>query len=172
VSVFEVEVNGRTRSVDLERDASADGRFRVTVDGRAAIVDVRRDGQFGISMLFPASRASAVVHLAPGSAPGELLAALGGRSVPVVVNGRRTGRLADTGAAAHGEQKLAAPMPGRVVRVLVGVGDEVQARQPVIVVEAMKMENELRSPKAGRVKEVTVGAGTSVEAGKVLVVIE
>ncbi len=63
-------------------------------------------------------------------------------------------------------------MPGRVVRVLVGKGDQVEPRQPVIVVEAMKMENELRSPKAGRVKEIAVGAGTSVEAGRVLVVID
>jgi biotin carboxyl carrier protein len=63
-------------------------------------------------------------------------------------------------------------MPGRVVRVLVAPGDEVERRQPVVVVEAMKMENELRSPKAGRVKDVAVTAGTSVEAGRVLVVIE
>jgi biotin carboxyl carrier protein len=63
-------------------------------------------------------------------------------------------------------------MPGRVVRVLVAPGDEVQARQAVVVVEAMKMENELRSPKAGRVKDVAVTPGTSVEAGRVLVVIE
>jgi biotin carboxyl carrier protein len=65
-----------------------------------------------------------------------------------------------------------APMPGRVVRVLVVHGEDVEARQPVVVVEAMKMENELRSPKAGRVKDIAVEAGTSVEAGRVLVVIE
>ena len=63
-------------------------------------------------------------------------------------------------------------MPGRVVRVLVAPGDTVAARQGVVVVEAMKMENELRSPKAGTVKEVAVTPGTSVEAGRVLVVIE
>ena len=63
-------------------------------------------------------------------------------------------------------------MPGRVVRVLVAPGDAVEARQAVVVVEAMKMENELRSPRAGRVKEVAVLAGSSVEAGRVLVVID
>jgi biotin carboxyl carrier protein len=63
-------------------------------------------------------------------------------------------------------------MPGRVVRVLVAPGDIVEARQPVVVVEAMKMENELRSPKDGLVKEVAVVPGTSVEAGRVLVVID
>ena len=58
-----------------------------------------------------------------------------------------------------------------MVRVLVGPGDEVQARQPLVVVEAMKMENELRSPRAGTIKEVTVSAGMSVAAGRVLVTV-
>ena len=170
---FEVEVNGRTRSVSIER-ADGPDRFRVTVDGEATLVDAQRTGQFGLSLLFPDDTHGGVrVSLAPGSAPGEMLAYLGGRTVPVMVNGRKTGRAAaDIGGRAHGEQKVAAPMPGRIVRVLVSPGDAVEARQPVIVVEAMKMENELRSPKAGQVKEVTVAAGASVEAGRVLVVIE
>ena len=170
---FEIELNGRTRSVSIERAGSHD-RYRVTVDGVPTLVDAQRTGEFGLSLLFPdGGHASARVALAPGSAPGELLAYLRGRSAAVVVNGRRTGRgAADTGAGAQGEQKIAAPMPGRVVRVLVAAGDDVQARQPVVVVEAMKMENELRSPKSGRVKDVAVTAGASVEAGRVLMVIE
>jgi biotin carboxyl carrier protein len=59
-----------------------------------------------------------------------------------------------------------------VVRVLVSPGDRVTARQGVVVVEAMKMENELRAPQPGRVKDVAVEVGASVEAGRVLVVIE
>jgi biotin carboxyl carrier protein len=169
---FEIEVNGRTRSVSIERAGSHD-RFRVTVDGEATLVDVQRTSEFGLSLLFPETAHDGVrVSLAPGSSPGELLASLRGRTVPIVVNGRRTGRAAEAGGGAHGEQKITAPMPGRVVRVLVSPGDEVEARQPVVVVEAMKMENELRSPKAGRVKDVPVAAGASVEAGRVLVVIE
>ena len=105
--------------------------------------------------------------------PAQLLAYLQGRTV--TVDGERPPhrpRRRDGAGAAHGEQKIVAPMPGRVVRVLVAPGDEVEARQPIVVVEAMKMENELRSPKAGRVKDVAVTAGASVEAGRVLVVIE
>ena len=63
-------------------------------------------------------------------------------------------------------------MPGRVLRVLVAVGDEVAHRQGLVVVEAMKMENELTAPKAGKVTEVAVTEGMSVEAGRLLVVIE
>ena len=170
---FEIEINGRTRSVSIERAGSHD-RFRVTVDGVPTLVDAQRSGEFGLSLLFPdGAHAGARVALAPGSVPGETLAYLRGRSTSVVVNGRRTGRgAAEGGGGAQGEQKIVAPMPGRVVRVLVAPGDEVQVRQPVVVVEAMKMENELRSPKTGRVKDVAVAAGASVEAGRVLMVIE
>ncbi len=173
---FEIELNGRSRTVSIERAGpvtAGAGRFRLTVDGASHLVDARRTGEFGLSLVFPeAGHASATIHVAPGQAPGEALAYLAGRIAAVGVNASRTGRGADSGGAAHGEQKILAPMPGRVVRVLVGKGDQVEPRQPVIVVEAMKMENELRSPKAGRVKEIAVGAGTSVEAGRVLVVID
>jgi biotin carboxyl carrier protein len=63
-------------------------------------------------------------------------------------------------------------MPGKVVRVLVEVGDEVTARQPLVVVEAMKMENELSASRPGRVTEVAAREGTSVETGKLLVLVE
>ena len=170
---FEIEVNGRMRAVTIERAGSMPARFRVTVDGASRLVDAQRVGDFGVSMLFPESGdASGAVQIAPLSGGGELLGHIGGRTARVVVNGQRTRRSGADTVAAHGEQAIAAPMPGRVVRVLVGAGDAVQARQPLVVVEAMKMENELRSPKAGRVKNVAVSAGTSVEAGRVLVVVE
>jgi biotin carboxyl carrier protein len=174
---FEIALNGRSRSVSIERAGrTADGalRLRVSVDGESSLVDVQRSGEFGLSLVFPdAADRSTTVQVAPGQAPGELLAYMAGRMAVVSVNASRTARgAADSGEGAHGEQKVVAPMPGRVVRVLVAAGDRVEPRQPVIVVEAMKMENELRSPKAGRVKDVAVAAGASVEAGRVLVVID
>jgi biotin carboxyl carrier protein len=63
-------------------------------------------------------------------------------------------------------------MPGRVVRVLVAPGDRVTAKQAVVVVEAMKMENEMRAPKDGLVREVSVKEGAAIEAGALLVVID
>ncbi len=169
---FEIDLNGRGRTVSIER--AGPRRYRVTVDGVVSLVDAQRSGESGVSLLFPDQSHDGVsVQFAPGAAAGEMLAYLGGRNIVVTVNGRRTGRAAvESGAGAHGEQSVIAPMPGRVLRVLVAPGDDVQARQPVVVVEAMKMENELRSPKSGRVKEIAVTAGASVEAGRVLVVIE
>jgi biotin carboxyl carrier protein len=172
VTTFEIDINGRTRSVSVER-VPGEGHFRVTVDGRHHDVDAVRVGEFALSLLVDGISASREIAVAPGTARGELLIGLEGRTVAASVNARRTGRAAaDAGAHAHGEQAVIAPMPGRVVRVLVKAGEDVAARQGVVVVEAMKMENELRSPKAGRVKDVGVAPGMSVEAGRVLVVIE
>jgi pyruvate carboxylase subunit B len=74
------------------------------------------------------------------------------------------------GAAANlGPLPLVAPMPGLVVRVNVKPGDEVQAGQALVVMEAMKMENELRSPSSGRVEAIRAQPGSAVEKGAVLV---
>ena len=168
---FEVELNGRLRTVAVER--VGDRQFRVLLDGVAHEVDAVRVGEYGLSLLVDGDAGtSREVHVAPGVVDGEKLIAFDGRTVSVSVNGRRRRAGADAGTGGAGEQSITAPMPGRVVRVLVSAGDDVAARQGVVVVEAMKMENELRAPRAGRVKDVMVAAGTSVDAGRVLVVIE
>ena len=84
--------------------------------------------------------------------------------------GRR--RSHEAGGAGKGPQRIVAPMPGKVVKVLVQPGNQVAARQGVVIVEAMKMENELRAPRAGTVSEVKVVEGSSVEAGAILLIIE
>ncbi|MDQ6871572.1 MAG: acetyl-CoA carboxylase biotin carboxyl carrier protein subunit [Gemmatimonadota bacterium] len=81
----------------------------------------------------------------------------------------------DVSAAAAGPvgpAPVRAPMPGLIVRVNVKVGDNVQAGQGIVVMEAMKMENELRATAAGTVKSVDVAPGTAVEKGALLVALE
>jgi biotin carboxyl carrier protein len=73
---------------------------------------------------------------------------------------------------AEGKQSIAAAMPGKVVRVLVAQGDQVEAGQGLIVVEAMKMQNEMKAAKAGRVVALAAVAGATVNAGEILVTIE
>ena len=75
-------------------------------------------------------------------------------------------------ADSSGTHAVTAPMPGRVIRVLVGPGQEVAAGEGLIVVEAMKMQNEMKAPRAGRVAAVKTIAGATVSAGDVLLVIE
>lgn len=169
--IFEIDINGRTRRVAVERTTA--GRYRVAVDGVTHDVNAERVGPYGLSLLVNGGGAeSRAISVAPGTVRGEFLVGLDGRTVAAKVNARRTGQSGGDAGGAHGEVTIVAPMPGRVVRVLVSVGDEVAARQGVVVVEAMKMENELRSPKAGRVKDVSVAPGAPVGAGRPLVVIE
>ena len=166
---FEVELGGKRRTVSIE--PSGAGSFRVTVDGRLHVVRAERTGEFGLSIIADEAGRSIDMTVTPAGSQGEVLVGFGGKTIPVTIDGRRR-RAAREGTHAAGEQTVTAPMPGRVARVLVSPGDEVSARQGVVVVEAMKMENELRSPKAGRIKDVAVVPGALVEAGRVLVVIE
>jgi biotin carboxyl carrier protein len=71
-----------------------------------------------------------------------------------------------------GPKKVVAPMPGRVVRVLVAEKSEVEAGQGIVVVEAMKMQNEIKSPKKGTVQKILAASGTAVNAGDVLAIVE
>jgi biotin carboxyl carrier protein len=164
---FDVEVADRAHTLQIER--TPDGRFQVWVDGDAFAVDVRQT-DVGLSLVFEDGRS--LEAAATPQAAGEWLVQLPHVDVEVVVDGQRHGRRAAGGPSGAGAQRVTAPMPGRVVRVLVAVGDDVAHRQGLIVVEAMKMENELGAPKAGRVTEIAVVEGTSVEAGRLLIVIE
>jgi biotin carboxyl carrier protein len=119
------------------------------------------------------SRISYEVSFEAGS-NGELIVHVNGVAVPLSIVDRRRRR----GRSGSGEpgtdtrpKAIAAPMPGRIVRVLVQPGEAVRAGQGLIVVEAMKMENELRAPRGGTVAEVRVREGASVEADAVLVVL-
>lgn len=76
------------------------------------------------------------------------------------------------GVGARKGAKIKSQMPGKIIKVSVKVGDVVEKGQPVVVMEAMKMENEIRAPAAGQVKSVKVAAGQSIESGVELLVIE
>jgi len=78
----------------------------------------------------------------------------------------------DSRAVAAGPERIVSQMPGKVVRVLVAEGDEVEAGAGLVVVEAMKMENEIVAEKGGKVTKVAVAPGEAVEGGALLLVIE
>ena len=171
---FEIEVNGRSRTVTVERgDPAAAGRFLVNIDGRQRVLDVRRGPAGALSILFPDDGGASYDVAVVASGRGEVTVHLPSTSLRAAFNGRRARRAGDSagGAGDGGEQRIVAPMPGRVVRVLVAPGDEVVPRQPLVVVEAMKMENELSASRVGRVKDVQASEGMPVEAGKLLVIV-
>lgn len=170
---YALRVGGRTRQVVLRRQG--DG-WLVTVDGtpfdvHAAVVDGARlslivgDGA-GAGRSVPAV-------VVPGREADALDVAVNGTTVAVqVASPERSRRRGGAAGDEAGPQRITAPMPGKVVRVLVAPGDTVAARQGLVVVEAMKMENELRAARPGRVATVSVSEGQSVDAGAVLAVVE
>lgn len=175
--IFEVAIGGRVRSVGIVRKG---GLLHVDLDGQVHMVDARRVNDAVVSMLVQVDGAGAPSRsidaaFASGAVAGDLDVHLDGRTIPVQIRpagsfGRQHKDAA--GAAGSGPQRVTSPMPGKVVRVLVKPGDEVKARQGLVVVEAMKMENELRAARDGRVREIAVAEGDSVDAGTVLLIVE
>jgi biotin carboxyl carrier protein len=173
---YEIEIDGRKWQVAVMRVGD---RFSVTVDGRTSHVNAARIDAYTLSLLIepspnriPDIGGSREVTIAPDPITRQLTVRVGTMPIAVSLNGRRHwGRKDDGGHAASGPQRIVAPMPGKVVRVLVQPGDPVRARQGLVVIEAMKMENELRAARDGTVTEVQVREAASVEAGALLVVI-
>lgn len=165
-------------------------KLEVVIDGKPRALEIHAGpGGRICEFIFDCERARADAHEVE---PGVYSILIEGRSYEVKiepggegyyagVNGRRYSilvrdprRLSRTGGglAATGRQKITSPMPGKVVRVLVGEGEEVAAGQGLLVVEAMKMQNEIRSPKAGRVASIPAREGAAVAGGETLVEVE
>jgi biotin carboxyl carrier protein len=167
---FEVQLTDRsgtkTRIVELGRDGAA---WRVLLDGRPVTADVAEIAPHTLSILLEGQSFEICVTPSPD---GKLKLQAGAQEFvaevidPRAWSGRRHG-----GVEAEGRQQIVAPMPGKVVRVLVKGGDHVEAAQGLLVVEAMKMQNEIRSPKSGTVERVLVKEGQAVNAGEVLCVV-
>lgn len=163
-----IEHEGRLHTVEVT--PGPQGTFVVVVDGQTTEVDVRRlgDGTFSLRLPDGSMHSIGVERVAHGD---ERVVSVNGHRVVTTRNGRRS-RRSDAQAGATGQQRISAPMPGKIVRVLTAVGENVDARQPLVVVEAMKMENELSVSRPGRVVDILIAEGQSVEAGRLLVVVE
>lgn len=164
---FEVRIAGRTERVGLRRGA---GGWECTLAGRplaADIVEVR-PGVFSILLggqAFELQVERDDDHYRVHSRGAEVVA--------VVADPRRwQGQRRGAGLAAEGRQAVQAPMPGKVIAVLVQAGQQVESGQGLVVVEAMKMQNEIPAPKKGVVERVVVRAGDTVEHGQTLVVVD
>jgi len=164
-----VEVEGRQRRVELPPEAAAGGALRCSVDGSAVEVDARAVEPGVLSLTIEGRQYRCVLD---GDAVIVIGRGGGRRFVFAVEDTRSLRGRRGAGAGASGTRTVKAPMPGRVVRVLVTEGDEVAEHQGVVVIEAMKMQNELKSPKAGRVIRVAAAVDTTVGSGDALVVIE
>jgi biotin carboxyl carrier protein len=149
------------------------GRLSVAVDGRMCAVDAVWIDSTTLSLIADGvAHEIRILRGAAGSVSVEVKGAVFDADVAEAAFGRARARDAGGRKGPPGGRAIAAPMPGRVVRVLVKVGDRIPARQGVVIVEAMKMENVLRAPAEGTVTEIRVAAGSTVEAGAVLVMLD
>lgn len=158
----------RDHRLDVRQDT--DG-LRVRLDDREFDVDFLQVDP-GLYSLLIGGRSYEIDLLEVEEA---LMVLVDGQPFRVEVQEERERRLraaAGKGEVKAGKRVVTAPMPGKVVRLLVRPGDAVRPGDGIIVVEAMKMENELKAPAAGTVKEIRVEEGRAVGGGDVLVVIE
>jgi len=164
---LDVVINGRAATLHLEPT-----RFKYQQVGQVPDLpssnkaySLAESGP-GIFSILIEGRSYQATILAPGTIQ------VNDRIFDVEIFDPRELRARSTAGASHGRQNIAAPMPGKVVRLLVAVGDQVEPGQGLIVVEAMKMQNEMKSPKAGTVVELKTKDGATVSAGEILIIIE
>jgi biotin carboxyl carrier protein len=161
---FTVTLGGETKVVEVVEEA---GCHRVRLGEDWLDVDARLEAAGPMSLLIDGAAWLADVD----EVDGEVVVTLDGQTLRLQVEeaGRRAER--GRGAASGAGQRLVAPMPGRVVAVHVRAGDRVEPDAPLVVLEAMKMENEFRATAGGVVAEVGVSPGQAVNAGDLLVVV-
>jgi biotin carboxyl carrier protein len=170
-ATYEITTGGVTRTVQIEAlglgIAGKGTQYRVSIDGGAPIlIDAQRPDQGQLSLLL--RDRSYEAGLVP-TEEGFDVDVIGTTHEVAVVDPRRRPVNA---AGAEGAAVLRSQMPGRVTRVLVAVGAQVAKGEPLMVIEAMKMENEIKAPRAGRVVKLAVKAGDLVEARAVLAEVE
>jgi biotin carboxyl carrier protein len=163
--IYEITISGKNYRLELDR---FDGRWACRLDGRVIEADavmVRPD----VLSLRIGSRAHEVKCERIG---GEMQLTVESERIMAEVRDPRSLRGRGRTADEHGPKKLTAPMPGKIVRILVHPGSEIEAGAGVLVVEAMKMQNEVKSPKKGTVQKILVSEGAAVNAGDVLAIVE
>ncbi len=164
---YDVVVDNKTHQVEITR---GEKNWLCKVDGQEIEVDAELTTRDVLSVLLDGK---AYEIKRERSLQGELHMVIGSARYAVDVQDPRSLRTRRAIAGVEsGPQKIKAPMPGKIVRLLVGEKDEVKAGQGVIVMEAMKMQNEMKSPKDGKVQKILTAEGSTVNAGDTLAIIE
>jgi biotin carboxyl carrier protein len=162
------------RNVSVEQ--IDEGKWRVVIDGAERILDARRID--ATQWIIDLGNGKHLRFDVEANKDGDPQVELGGVSQTIKLLDPRRVRLeaaqavASKGRGPAGPEILRTPMPGKVVKVLVKVGDEVAAGQGVAVIEAMKMENEMRAGRAGKVAAIHVAEGQTLEAQAQVLTIE
>lgn len=162
---YDVTIDGKTHRLELDH---AEACWSCRLDGREVPVDAVLARPDVLSLRI-GNRAFEVKCERVGS---ETHYWVGSQRFSAEVRDPRSLRGRVRATDEQGPKKLTAPMPGKVVRILVAQGAVIEAGAGVIVVEAMKMQNEVKSPKKGTIQKILVSTGAAVNAGDVLAIVE
>ena len=162
------EINGERHQLRLQLEGRT---VAAEIDGRTYTLEVHHAAT-GDYLLRNDNRVYHCRVETSGTQRENLVVYLRGNRYAIRLHDPKRSRVQNSGAHDQGSAQIIAPMPGKVVRLLVEVGAHVEAGAGVIVVEAMKMQNEMKSPKAGVVISLNASPGTTVNAGDVLAEVE
>jgi biotin carboxyl carrier protein len=162
---YDITIDGKNYRLELAR---ADSRWSCRLDGR----DVEVDAVLARPDVLSLRIANQAYEVKCERVGGELHLWVGSARYSAEIRDPRSLRSRSRDIEEQGPRKLTAPMPGKVVRVLVSPGTEVEAGAGVLVVEAMKMQNEIKSPKKGTIQKILISEGAAVNAGDVLAIVE
>jgi biotin carboxyl carrier protein len=163
--LYDVTIEGKNYRLDLSH---AEGRWSCRLDGRNLEVDAILARPDVLSLRI----GNMAYEIKSERVANDLHLWVGSTRFVAEVRDPRSLRGRTRAEDDHGPKKIAVPMPGKVVRLLVREGDAVEPGAGVAVVEAMKMQNEIKSPKKGTIQKILVSEGTTVNAGDVLAVVE
>jgi len=163
--LYDVTIDGKNYRLDLNR---AEGRWFCRLDGQELEVDAVLTRTDVLSLRI----GNMAYEIKSERVASDLHLWVGSTRFAAEVRDPRSLRGRTRAGDDQGPKKIVAPMPGKVVRLLVHDGDEVEQGAGVAVVEAMKMQNEIKSPKKGSVQKILVTEGAAVNAGDVLAIIE
>jgi acetyl/propionyl-CoA carboxylase alpha subunit len=163
--LYDVTIDGKNYRLDLNR---ADGRWSCRLNGR----DVEVEAILARPDVLSLRIGNLAYEVKSERVANDLHLWVGSTRFAVELRDPRSLRGRSRAPDDQGPKKITAPMPGKVVRLLVHEGDEVEAGAGVAVVEAMKMQNEIKSPKKGTIQKILVKEGAAVNAGGVLAIVE
>ena len=162
---YEISIDGKTYRLELQH---VEGAWKCRLDGR----DIEVDAVLARPNVLSLRIGNKAYEVKCERTPTDTHIWVGSARFAAEVRDPRSLRSRVRAVDEHGPKKLIAPMPGKVVRILVAEGSEIDAGAGVLVVEAMKMQNEVKSPKKGTVQKILVAPGAAVNAGDVLAIVE
>ena len=168
---YSVVLPNESVDVVFERTEDAPHEIRATIGDRTYSLEVIT-GEPGV-YLMNGNQQSIEVFVIPSG--DSYSVSIGAHRIPVEIldSRKKLVRTARSGRSGHGgAADILAPMPGKIVRVLVSEGMDVEANQGIVVMEAMKMQNEIKSPKHGKIQKLAVTEGATVRSGDLIAVVD